>query len=926
MAQGDLPLLDGPMDGSLPEAEARLLAELREGHSEAGHRFVREYYPWIYRYLLSLTGHRETAEDLTQETFLQAWRHLDQFQGRASLRLWLHAIARREFLQAKRRQRAVISLEEAAELSEPHSGAWTDAAELRVLLSSLPEEQQEVMLLYSLTGLSSTEIAQLLRTPARTVRRWIGAARSHLAQALGEGDLAYLNEPSMPMRQWAWLPLDQMYALEQRLARGSSGDWEARGPGTETEDNMERREFLRHAAAGAAGLMLPESEKAVVDSRLTRKATLTFKGTALADVCEHLRGETGVHLGAGPSVADEKVTLFCKQMPLRDIMRQLSRPFGYTWLRSSRASEYRYELVQDLRSQLLEEELRNRDRNAALLSLEREIQRFYPFLDLSPDEAQARAKTAPPAEKQLLEQLASYGWGVIQTYAGLSPKELAALRAGRELVFEDVRPGEKPFWSDHQVSSLPPDVARGVLQSWRDFRLPPREDGFDVERALQSNNTEGLLLTAIPEARAIIFLRLTQSELGQFTLDGSAGFHTIGRQGKRPRDTDMLASSGPCAVGQSPSLLKPDNAAANASLSRDPTLRSPVTVRPEPSCPAGRTGRQGEGSTRPGIDVGESEPKVTTADVLEALHRATGLSIVADFYTRLYEPGAVSCTDRTLFEALNQFADTMRLRWHNEGSWLQFRSASFYDDRLKAVPNHLLARWAASRREHGMLTLDDLVEIAQLPDAQLDASDMAVGAWECYGLAEWNLGCDSRLRKQLRYLAGFTSAQRQEAMSPTGLAFTRMSLAQQQGFLTYGLRPLMPPLQSLEDLAGAVLRVDYTQPGWFEWRVAGPYWLPWIVPLEPGERGRRALRPPVRERTREAALQALHRLDPQIREAVLQVARRFAPSGQDVQIASQEAEVVPTDLDLVFIYLPGASNRIVASLVGRRIDTGAMTW
>jgi hypothetical protein len=97
---------------------------------------------------------------------------------------------------------------------------------------------------------------------------------------------------------------------------------------------MERREFLRQAAVGAAGLMLTEPEKEVVDSRLTQKVSCAFKGMALSDLCERLRGDTGVHLAAGPSVADEKVTLFCEKIPLRDVMRQLSRSFGYTWLRS----------------------------------------------------------------------------------------------------------------------------------------------------------------------------------------------------------------------------------------------------------------------------------------------------------------------------------------------------------------------------------------------------------------------------------------------------------------------------------------------------------------------------------------------------------------------------------------------------------------
>src|SRR5437764_251815 len=130
------------------------------------------------------------------------------------------------------------------------------------------------------------------------------------------------------------------------------------------------------------------------------------------------------------------------------------------------------ELIQDLRSQLLEEELRNRDRNMALLVLEREIERYRPYLDLSPDEALERAKTAPPEEKKLLEKLARAGWGPIQMYFRLTPQDLSALRAGHNLCFEELKPGESSEWlgwSNSSPQPLPPDIARGVLQSWRDY-------------------------------------------------------------------------------------------------------------------------------------------------------------------------------------------------------------------------------------------------------------------------------------------------------------------------------------------------------------------------------------------------------------------------------------------------------------------------
>src|SRR5438094_7184627 len=116
-----------PAEGRLPDAEARLLELIRSGEAEAGHRFVREHYPGIYHYLLYLTRQAELAADLTQETFLQAWRHLDTFQGRASLRTWLHRIARREFLQALRSQRALVTLDETTEVVAPDATAWMES-------------------------------------------------------------------------------------------------------------------------------------------------------------------------------------------------------------------------------------------------------------------------------------------------------------------------------------------------------------------------------------------------------------------------------------------------------------------------------------------------------------------------------------------------------------------------------------------------------------------------------------------------------------------------------------------------------------------------------------------------------------------------------------------------------------------------------
>jgi hypothetical protein len=588
------------------------------------------------------------------------------------------------------------------------------------------------------------------------------------------------------------------------------------------------------STAAVAAATVQKQASAVVDARLARKVSLALRATSLEDLCRRLREESGVHLVAGRSVADAKATLFCRETPLREVMRQLGRPFGYTWLRSGKAGEYRYELVQDLRSQLLEEELRSQDRNAALVALDDDMAQYREYLGLSPGELRERLAKAKPGEKERLERVVGHLWGPAQMYSRLSPQDMAALRAGKEVVFSaHPGPGEQ---------QLPPEVVRGVLQAFPDWRARKQADGeFDLELE-PGKLPDGLPLDQVPEANARVRFKITQNELGQLDLDGQSGVLLKGR-------TSLV--SGEIASGVSPTVRNPRNAAANAKLKGEPALRAKVTIEPKASC-----------------GTKEGPPRVTSADVLEAIHRTTGRPVVADFYTRLHDPAGVTVRNTPLFDALNHVADAMRLRWQWErpdsadsgGGWLRFRSASYFNDRIKEVPNRLLNRWAASRREHGALTLDDLVEIAGLTDAQLDSGAMAEGAKHCFRLAEWDLARNNTgLRPQLRFLATLTKGQRDQARRPEGLSFRTLTLAQQQAFLSLLLERAGSVQRSfLEHVGSAVLQLDYETPGAYQW------WVPRQV-----DAGRwiALVRSPVRASTREAALQAAQKVDPEMAEA-----------------------------------------------------------
>jgi hypothetical protein len=214
-----------------------------------------------------------------------------------------------------------------------------------------------------------------------------------------------------------------------------------------------------------------------------------------------------------------------------------------------------------------------------------------------------------------------------------------------------------------------------------------------------------------------------------------------------------------------------------------------------------------ERGRRSGAAGWESATKVTSADLLEALHRASGLPIIGDCYTRLVAVDADALADRPLRELLDQVATAARMRWQfADGEWLQFRSVWGHFEQLQEVPNRLLSRWAASRRRLGYLPLEALIEIAGLSADQRASAEMAEGARETWELSEWSLAAVG-LPEHLRFLSGFSPAERERAMSGEGLPFIEMSCSQQQRFrsLALGGEPRLSP----EAEAEAALQVDY---------------------------------------------------------------------------------------------------------------------
>ena len=125
----------------------------------------QQYAMTVYRYLFSLVHDPDLAEELTQETFYQAIRTVDRFDGNCKLSTWLCGIAKNVLRTHLRRHPPTEPIEDAP-LSVPSAEAETISGEERLRLMrrlhALPEPGREVVYLRVFGGLSVREIGEVL--------------------------------------------------------------------------------------------------------------------------------------------------------------------------------------------------------------------------------------------------------------------------------------------------------------------------------------------------------------------------------------------------------------------------------------------------------------------------------------------------------------------------------------------------------------------------------------------------------------------------------------------------------------------------------------------------------------------------------------------------------------------------------------------
>jgi RNA polymerase sigma-70 factor, ECF subfamily len=145
--------------------------------------------PRLRRYARALTGDRNSADDLVQDTLERALSRFHLWREGSDLRAWLftimHNIYVNQIRSRIRRQHEALETDPAAEAVRAPEPDWLELRDLEAALARLPEEQRAVVLLVGLEQFTYEETARVLGVPTGTVMSRLSRARERLRLMLG---------------------------------------------------------------------------------------------------------------------------------------------------------------------------------------------------------------------------------------------------------------------------------------------------------------------------------------------------------------------------------------------------------------------------------------------------------------------------------------------------------------------------------------------------------------------------------------------------------------------------------------------------------------------------------------------------------------------------------------------------------------------
>lgn len=177
------------------DPETALVEKAKAGDEEAFRQIVERNQSKVYHLLLGMVRSEDLAQELTQETFVKAWKGLAAFRGESTVWTWLYRIAYHtalDHLRKSKRQTDLVFFEEAGDElageqeNEPLAAVIKRDREedLHQALARLSWPQRAVLILYYFQGLSYREIAAITRRPLGTIRAELHRGKEKLRKMI----------------------------------------------------------------------------------------------------------------------------------------------------------------------------------------------------------------------------------------------------------------------------------------------------------------------------------------------------------------------------------------------------------------------------------------------------------------------------------------------------------------------------------------------------------------------------------------------------------------------------------------------------------------------------------------------------------------------------------------------------------------------
>ncbi|MDD5165383.1 MAG: RNA polymerase sigma factor [Candidatus Pacebacteria bacterium] len=168
-----------------------LVREIKKGDDASFHILMSRYMKHVFNFILQYVRVREEAEDVTQDAFFKAWKHINRFKDGMKFKPWLFTIARNTALDYIKKKKAVVFSEmdqtdSDGEAISTFSDTLTDEAplppeifankelgsQLDVAMNILHPDHRAVLIMHYHEDMTFEEIADTIKKPMNTIKSW----------------------------------------------------------------------------------------------------------------------------------------------------------------------------------------------------------------------------------------------------------------------------------------------------------------------------------------------------------------------------------------------------------------------------------------------------------------------------------------------------------------------------------------------------------------------------------------------------------------------------------------------------------------------------------------------------------------------------------------------------------------------------------